>query len=207
MARLKRGILGGGSGKVGNIVMTSWKGIDVARTQPINVANPKTAAQQTQRNSFASAVAFAQRILTNVIKPQWDRFVQEQSGFNAWISANVSEFDQNGLQSPQNAIMSRGNLADESIDSISPDTSANDVSVDWTSSGGQSSDVARCVVYNEATGDVVAQNSTTTRSNGRIDSAVLPNGVTGGDTIHAWLMFRSDSGDAVSDSTYMSATA
>lgn len=207
MALLKRGILGGLSGKVGNVVGSSWKGLEVLRTLPLSVANPNTASQQAQRGAFGASVAFAQMILTGAIKPLWDRFVQAQSGFNAWISANISEFTTAGLQTPAAVVMSRGNLHPEPIASVTPDTTGNDVTVTWTSSGGSANDDAYLVCWNEDTDEAVVQAATADRSTGTIDSAVFAQGVQAGNTIHAWLMFRSDSGDAVSDSNYDSATA
>ena len=48
MGILKQGILGGFSGKVANVVGTSWKGIAVIKAMPLSVANPKTAGQVAQ---------------------------------------------------------------------------------------------------------------------------------------------------------------
>ena len=39
MGVISQGILGGVSGKVGNVVGASWKGIDYLRIKPSNVAN------------------------------------------------------------------------------------------------------------------------------------------------------------------------
>ena len=41
MAIISQGILGGISGKIGNVVGGSWKGIDYLRIMPASVANPK----------------------------------------------------------------------------------------------------------------------------------------------------------------------
>ena len=53
MGTIKQGILGGFSGKVGNIVGSSWRGIDYIRSIPTSVRNPRTEAQVTQRTRFA----------------------------------------------------------------------------------------------------------------------------------------------------------
>ncbi|MDD2265168.1 MAG: DUF6266 family protein, partial [Bacteroidales bacterium] len=45
MGTIKQGILGGFSGKVGNIVGASWRGIDYIRSMPASVRNPRTVAQ------------------------------------------------------------------------------------------------------------------------------------------------------------------
>lgn len=53
MGTIKQGILGGFSGKVGNIVGASWRGIDYIRSLPASVRNPRTVAQVSQRTRFA----------------------------------------------------------------------------------------------------------------------------------------------------------
>jgi hypothetical protein len=42
MGKISQGILGGISGKVGNVIGGSWKGIDYIRVKPSSVANPRT---------------------------------------------------------------------------------------------------------------------------------------------------------------------
>ena len=59
MGVIKQGILGGFSGKVANIVGSSWKGIPVIKSLPLSVANPQTAAQTTQRNKLKGVVEAA----------------------------------------------------------------------------------------------------------------------------------------------------
>ena len=53
MGTIKKGIMGGFSGKVGNIVGASWKGIAYIRSLPASVHNPRTEKQVTQRNKFS----------------------------------------------------------------------------------------------------------------------------------------------------------
>ena len=57
MGKIKQGILGAVSGKVGGVVGSSWKGIAYLKVLPASVANPNTAAQQTQRGAFSGIVA------------------------------------------------------------------------------------------------------------------------------------------------------
>ena len=52
MGIIKKGILGGFSGKVGNVVGASWKGIDYIRSLPSTVRNPRTPRQVKQELSF-----------------------------------------------------------------------------------------------------------------------------------------------------------
>lgn len=92
MGKIKQGILGGFSGKVANVVGSSWKGIAVMKSLPLSVANPKTAAQLLQRSRFSLLVKIAADILTSTVKPLWDRFAQKMSGFNDFVSTNFDAY-------------------------------------------------------------------------------------------------------------------
>ena len=89
MAIIKRGILGGFSNKIGNVVGTSWKGISVMRSLPQSVHNPKTEAQEEQRTNFAVASKLGSQLLDAVIKPFWDKRAIRMSGYNLWVQKNL----------------------------------------------------------------------------------------------------------------------
>ena len=110
MAKVRQGILGGFRGRVGNIVGTGWKGIAVMKSLPLTVANPRTAGQVQQRNKFKTLVKLATVILAALVKPLWDRFASNMSGFNAFISANQSAFFSDGTLDWRNMIISRGRM-------------------------------------------------------------------------------------------------
>lgn len=60
MAEIKKGILGGFSGKVGPIVGANWRGKDIIRSTPKSSSKPKTDKQLMQQLKFKTAVAFLQ---------------------------------------------------------------------------------------------------------------------------------------------------
>lgn len=88
MARIKSGVLGGFSGTITNVVGSSWKGIDVIRSLPLSVANPKTAAQQAWRKHFADISKMAVNYMPGLIKPLWDTFATKSSGYALFIKEN-----------------------------------------------------------------------------------------------------------------------
>ena len=92
MAIIKRGILGGFSNKIGNVVGTSWKGISVMRSLPQSVHNPKTEAQEEQRTNFAVASKLGSQLLDSVIKPFWDKKAIRMSGYNLWVQKNLDRW-------------------------------------------------------------------------------------------------------------------
>ncbi|GGG72741.1 hypothetical protein GCM10007415_00050 [Parapedobacter pyrenivorans] len=63
MGSFNRGIHGGFSGKVGNVVGAHWRGIDYMRSLPrVNKGRPVTEEQLMHRVRFAAAVVFAKPI-------------------------------------------------------------------------------------------------------------------------------------------------
>lgn len=207
MGIIKQGILGGFSGKVANVVGSSWKGIAVMKSLPLSVANPRTAPQIAQRTKFSNTVAFAVSILSGFIKPLWDRFAQQQSGFNAFISANVDLFE-NEVPSPlEDLQLSRGKMLKTNptqvfVTGIGP---AGQVSFDNTLEGNlqQTTDKAFVVVYNATKEEwgYGSESAFGTRDDGAKDFET--NSVWDvGDTVHAYLSFLREDGTVVSNTGY-----
>lgn len=111
MGVIKRGILGGFSNKVGNIVGSTWKGRAVVKSLPLSVANPRTTPQTNQRNKFAGVSLFASAILSAFVKPFWDRFSGNISGYNAFCKENITHFDNSGFPAYGDFTMSKGKMA------------------------------------------------------------------------------------------------
>ena len=109
-AVIKRGILGGFSNKIGNIVGTSWKGVAVMKSLPLSVSNPRTAGQMAQRSKFAAASFFGSTWLAAIVKPLNDRFAQNESGFNAFVRRNINDFNVSGLAILGQVSISQGKL-------------------------------------------------------------------------------------------------
>jgi len=66
MAILRNGILSTTTGKIGNVVGSTWRGKNVLKTYNPSPRNPRTASQTTQRNSFSFVVKFVQALLSFV---------------------------------------------------------------------------------------------------------------------------------------------
>ena len=111
MGVIKRGILGGVSNKIGNVVGSSWKGIATLRSLPLSVANPNTTAQRTNRNSFSIMSKLGSDVLATVCQPLWNRDAKQMSGFNAYVMYNKRAYDENWVEWLANPIMSKGSLS------------------------------------------------------------------------------------------------
>ena len=133
MGIIKRGILGGVANKIGNVVGSSWKGIATLRSLPLSVANPRTVAQRTNRNSFAMFSKLGSDVLATVCQPLWNRDAKQMSGFNAYVMNNKRAYDEDPVAWMANPIMSKGVL---SADLLSAGLSANGSSIvcTWSTS-------------------------------------------------------------------------
>ena len=111
MGIIKRGILGGVSNKIGNVVGSSWKGIATLRSLPLSVANPNTTAQRINRDSFSLMSKLGSDVLATVCQPLWNRDAKQMSGFNAYVMNNKRAYDEDVADWHNNPVMSKGSLS------------------------------------------------------------------------------------------------
>lgn len=138
MAKIKQGILGGFSGKVANVVGTSWKGRAVMKSQPLSVSNPKTEAQVGQRNKFSKVAELASQILTQFIQPVENPISGDISGYNLFCKDNKAAFGADGALDYSKLVCGGGriiNIPDPTTLEIG-DTA--DLDLSWTNAGDES---------------------------------------------------------------------
>lgn len=207
MAKINQGIFGAVQGKVGNLVGSSYKGIPVLKSKAASVANPQTADQTEQRNRMTSAVTFAKLILALWIKPLWDRFAVKMSGYNLWIQKNVANFEGGELQNPEDLIMSVGNMAATTIDSLTGDATSDTVTITWTpdTTGFHlASDIAYVLVYVVQGGLFFSSNSVA-RSVGAC-TVSCPDALGAVTDVEVWLVFKRTNGLYISLASHSAAT-
>lgn len=208
MAVIKRGILGGFQNKIANVVGSSWKGIATMRSLPISVANPRTAAQVTQRNRFKQISQFSSQILTTIIKPLWDRFAQQESGYNAFIRNNIVAFDGTEMANPELFDIAIGTISASPLTSSGADSSLQRIQITWNATPGGDSlgtDQAYVVAYNVDSGAVKGFANVALRSAGTWGAdGVMANAA--GTTLYIFLAFRRADGSNVSNTTWTSAS-
>lgn len=201
MGIIKRGILGGFSNKVGNVVGSSWKGIATMRVLPLSVANPRTAAQISVRTAFSKITALASAGLTGFVKPLNDRFAVRMSGYNRFIQMNTNAFDASGDFVPVNLFISQGRLGETAISKalISPGAG---VIVQWSTipSGALQlpTDLAYAVAISKDGKVLGISSAEQERSDGEL--SIQAPGITAGD--HVYLAFLRLDGTEVSTSYY-----
>ena len=80
---------GNASGKLGQVVLSTVKGQQIARAWQPKVANPKTSQQQLQRAKFANSVKFFRRAQQNLFKFAFEDRRKNESDYNAFMRHNV----------------------------------------------------------------------------------------------------------------------
>ena len=205
MGTIKRGILGGFSGKVGTVVGASWKGIDYIRSIPAKVRNPRTPDQVKQRTKFATVINFLTKI-TPVIKVGFKNYANKQTAFNAAVSYNllnaVTGSKDDYKMDYSKVLVSRGSL----YKPISGTTKIEDdeVSVAWDvnySGNGSYSDMSTILLFNPDKNESIIDAEVTDRAEGFASIAYKDQWK--GDEIEIFLMFTSEDGKLVSDSLYL----
>ena len=114
MARIYQGILGPFSGKVGEVIGSSWKGIPYIKARPTQFHDAKTPKQLTHRMKLQAAHGFA-RSIKPLIEIGFRNVTGTQTPYNKAVScvlknAVVGEYPEVGI-APNKIIVSQGVLA------------------------------------------------------------------------------------------------
>jgi hypothetical protein len=205
MAKMNQGILGGLSGKIANVVGSSWKGIPVLKSLPLSVANPKTAAQVTNREQFTGVVLFATFILATVIKPLLDRSAVKMSGYNLFVQLNKDLFTGSELTTPADLTIAKGTV-ENFTDLIAIISGGNDrTDITWSDNSGVGDALATDVVYgcmyNATKKEVIPIPSTATRADEIVEVAT-PADWDDVDVKHCFVAYRRADGSRTSDTNY-----
>ncbi len=208
MGKISQGVLGGFSGKVGNVVGGSWKGIDYMRIKPASVANPRTAAQVDQRSKFSIVLNFLQP-LSEFLRVGFKLYANKMTQFNSAMSYNLNHAVTGAYPNfsidYSNALVSRGQL--NGAMGVAA-TSTNPASVDFTwtdnsspgTSKAKSTDKALLLVYN-ITKDVAIYNLAGNSRDMGSQTIDVPTDFSG-DDVETFMAFISEDGSQVSNSVY-----
>ena len=90
MAKIKSGILSKVQGKVAGVVGATWKGQNYLR-ELVKPGNPRTPAQQLQRQKMSVAVKASRTFLAPVLSPFVGKFVKNMSAYNWFVKQNIAE--------------------------------------------------------------------------------------------------------------------
>ena len=207
MGKFGRGILGGVSGKVANVVGARWKGIDYIRAKPQSVANPRTLLQVNQRTKFALVLRFLQPNL-NFIKIGYKNYAVKKSQFNSAMSFILNnaiigvspdfEIDYSL------ALLSRGNLAG-ALNPVFDLTTPGQVQFSWddnsTDGNALATDKVMVVAFNPLKGESVYLTEGATRAD-LSQTIIIPNSYAG-DDLQLFISFMNAEETQLSNSIYI----
>ena len=207
MGKIGRGILGGVSGKVANVVGARWKGIDYIRAKPLSVANPRTLLQVNQRTKFALVLRFLQPNL-NYVKIGYKNYAVKKSQFNSAMSYLLNNaiigVSPNFEIDYSLALLSRGNLS-TALNPVFDLTTPGQVEFSWddnsTDGNANATDKVMVVAYNPLKGESIYLTEGAIRTD-LSQALVLPNSYSG-EEVHLFISFMSADETQLSNSTYI----
>ena len=200
MAKLRSGILGKSSGKVGNIITASWKGINYAKENVIP-SNPKSVKQTELRGYFRHLVLIGKAVKSIFIDTYWENLVRgtANSGFAKFIGTN-----QKAVYAGKDltfARLSSGDLEPLSNISIVGDIGSDSVVVTWSDtivSNGSLTDVVTVYVFDDKRNYLYSQIAACTRAS-ETASCVIPDISTAGE-LFAFVQCKNVAGSRYSTS-------
>lgn len=207
MAIISHGILGGVSGKIGNVIGGSWKGIDYLRIMPASVANPKTPAQMDQRSKFVTVIKFLQPMV-DFIRVGFKLYAIKMTQFNNAMSYNlnaaISGTYPDYTIDYSKVLVSRGSLTSATGATVAS-LSSTSMALSWSDNSGAgaalATDKSLVLAYHTDTGTVVYNTAGASRSVGE-HTITVPTELAGG-TFETFLGFISEDGKQVSNSVYV----
>lgn len=133
-------LLGGVSGKVGDLVLSKSNGKQVTRARNRNPKNPKTSAQALQRMKFGALAAFYDAFATDVLDHSWQGVKYGGASHNFFYKAALSSSVKtpavakgSNIFVPSNYPMARGILQPVNVQFQSGTSMHTDIAFDWSS--------------------------------------------------------------------------
>jgi hypothetical protein len=131
MAKLKNGIFGKATNKLGGTVMSTWRGINIAR-EKVTPANPNTARQSQVRGVFRTLVFIGRAIYPIFITGYWNKLAKGKP-FTGWSSFMGFNQKANSLATDLTGIrFATGNLEGVKNIFVQLDYANNTLNVTWT---------------------------------------------------------------------------
>jgi hypothetical protein len=208
MAKIKSGILGPVSGRIGGVVGAKWKDVPVLRSYPISVANPNTSAQQNQRGKFGQCVSVARFLLADLIHVYWDPFSRTMSGFNHFIQVNIDAFGPESLISPENFYSARGVLSGLKDADLSTNLASHSLLITWSDNSGEGDalglDCLAVCWYNITQGYWSFKLTTAVRQDE--ECSIIDPYLASGNVLHVYPFLSREDISRISDSVYLTTT-
>ena len=207
MGKIRQGVYGALSGKTGNLIGASWRGIPYLRIMPASVANPRTPGQVNQRAKFRAVVAFVQAQAA-MISIGYRAYASGKTAANAAVSyllkTAITGTAPNFTVDYATALLSRGKLVKPAGQAVT--ATGLDASVTWNNNSSEGNalpdDTAMLVAYNPTRLEsFILLEDTATRSEASLDFTIPAH--FSGEEVKVYLAFRSADKRLISDSVFV----
>jgi hypothetical protein len=205
MGKLSKGILGGFSGKVGNVVGGSWKGIDYMRSKANRSSFTASKAQLEQQQKFATAMRFLQS-MSGLIAIGFRSFAVKKTGINSAISYTLKNAVQGTYPDYSivytDALISRGDLPNVPVPTVAIGAGGI-LTYSWTNNSGvgiaRAADKAILAAYCPKLNQCIYTTGGATRSalTDQLNLAAFSN-----TTVETYIGFISENGRNIATSLY-----
>lgn len=208
MATIKKGILGGFSGKVGTVIGSNWKGIDYIRSLPKPSSKPASLAQKDQRLRFSAVIKFLKPI-NAVLNIGYHSVRGMKTPLNAAVSYHVKNAIMGTYPNYEldmsKVVFSQGELVGPWLPTLAIGVSG-DLEVRWQNNSdmgvfAHADDDAFLLIYNANKLQFVVLEHAASRSEEAIN-LILPANFFG-DELACWLSFVSKDGKKVATSLFI----
>jgi len=205
MGIISKGILGGFSGTVGNVVGGNWKGIDYMRSQSSKRTTANTPAQLSQQAKFAVAIKFV-RSMSGLLMISFRNNAIQMTGINNALSYTLKNAI-TGVYPAYSidystALVTRGDLPNV-VSPTAVASAASIVTFNWTDNTGlgkaKATDKAMLVVYCPSLNQSVYTTGSAARSAGT--DAITASHFKGL-AVETFIGFISDDGKDITNSIY-----
>jgi len=206
MGTIKKGIIGGFSGRVGPVTGSSWKGKPYMKARPKQMTNPKSPGQLNHRGRFAYTMRFLSPMKA-FLRAGFIEQAIDKTAFNAAVSYTYNhavtgvypDFDIDFTK----LLVSQGTLAE----ALNPEVSASEGQIHFTWQNNadnlevMDSDKVLLLIYNAARQKTVFLVGGNTRDSGS-QSIDIPD-LFDGDTVQCYIAFQNMDETAASNSQFV----
>lgn len=210
MAILQNTLIGRAKRSIGGVTFSTWKGLNVGKSKPVSVANPKT-PKQIMRRSALSQIVELFRLVPNAANIGFRALAIHQSPYNAFASENLkTAFD---YSAPPIANMinneikfSKGSIAATPITTYTSSIADGATIVEWDDSvlgvGQSATDLGSVVLHDLVTNVWYSGTNQNPRNAGLISIPAIDFPQVLGHEVDVYLFFASSTNSTVSDSVY-----
>lgn len=206
MGTIKKGIIGGFSGKVGPVTGSSWKGKPYMKARPEKMTNPRSPGQLDHRGRFTAAIRFLSP-MKKFLGAGFTEMAVDKTAFNAAMAWNYRHAVMGAYPDfsidYSRVLVSQGTLAG----AWNPEVRASDgqIHFSWQNNADNmevmDSDKALLLIYNAARQKTIFVMGGNTRDSGS-QSVDLPD-LFIGDVVHCYIAFQSSDETAASTSQWV----